>query len=678
MRILLFVSLCAALLLPSPILSATSNLSPKQIKSDSEYSWLAENRSPQSLAWVAAENQRTLDILEKDPRFKYLSDAYRADPIIRSQIKATVRGDYAFNFDRREKVWRYMKTELYLQGRSEWIPLVDLKRMRNGGKTYGSVSAKCLPPLYERCLLRLGIEGQMKGDWREFDVSSRTFVTDGFSWDADSSAELDWISPNEVLLISPAESGDAKVRSSPHHVRIWERGQAWHKNPGILKTDHEPVIHNFLADSNTLILEERLRTGASRFHTFEKDQLVLEPWPEATELLTFHQGRAILLLKEDFREFQAGSLIAYTYGSSTYKLRFELVLQPKSRQAIQKTVSGKGGLIVYLLDQIVGRILLVDRDKEGNWDVAEIPSMQRASFEFLDAKPTGADVLLHQHSFLQADRILTLNSETLESREIIRMPDAFDPNLYQVEQMFASSADGTKVPYFLIGLKNLRKDGKNPTLITAYGGFGMAYTPYYLYWEGKAWLEPGGVFVVANIRGGGEYGPYWHQAATHENRQKAFDDLAAVAEDLLQRKISNPQRLAIWGGSNGGLLTSVSVQQKPKLYQAAVSSYPVLDLINFNSWKHEFGGDEIVRKYSPFQHIDPKRDYPEMFILTSTNDSVAKPANARKMAARLKDLGKPYLFYEFPDGGHSLMAGTVDDQIKYYSLVYTFLWRKMR
>jgi prolyl oligopeptidase len=269
-----------------------------------------------------------------------------------------------------------------------------------------------------------------------------------------------------------------------------------------------------------------------------------------------------------------------------------------------------------------------------------------------------------------------------------QLPPRFDASGMKVDQFEATSKDGTKVPYFVVSKTALKLDGSNPTLLYAYGGFQVSMTPAYSAMVGKLWLERGGVYVLANIRGGGEFGPAWHQAGLKANRQRVFDDFAAVSRDLVTRKITSPRRLGIQGGSNGGLLMGVALTQTPELYNASVVQVPLLDMLRYHtllagaSWVGEYGDPDVpeeaavIARYSPYQRLAAGTKYPEPFIVTSTKDDRVHPGHARKFAARLEQLGVPFLYYENIDGGHSA-AANLQETAKRTALEYTYLTRKL-
>jgi prolyl oligopeptidase len=290
--------------------------------------------------------------------------------------------------------------------------------------------------------------------------------------------------------------------------------------------------------------------------------------------------------------------------------------------------------------------------------------------------------------FLDPNTLWLVEPEAEGAAPVKSLPSRFDASGNVVEQFEATSSDGTLVPYFVIRPKALRVDRSAPTVLYGYGGFQVSLTPSYLGAAGRLWLEKGGVYVIANIRGGGEFGPAWHRAALKSDRRLAFDDFIAVAEDLIRRGITSPRRLGIMGGSNGGLLMGVMLTQRPDLFRAVVIQVPLLDMLRYHkllagaSWIAEYGDPDLpgeaafLASISPYHNLKPGIAYPEPFFVTSTKDDRVHPGHARKMAARLQAMGLPFLYYENVGGGHSA-AANLEERARRTALEFTYLTRKL-
>ncbi len=401
-------------------------------------------------------------------------------------------------------------------------------------------------------------------------------------------------------------------------------------------------------------------------------------------------GHDVLQLRSDWtvrgETFKAGSLIAVQPIAGSQP---KVIFTPNQKQSVKKVEQTADALIINYLDTVQSEVARAF-PKANTWVFENLPFPSRGDISLSYVDPYGDVVIAMFQDFLTPNSILMARTSLAKPAERVRpeklksIPARFDSTKLKVEQLWTKSKDGTSVPYFLISPKDLRSDGTTPTLIYGYGGFERSQGPYYLGMIGKVWLEKGGAYVVANIRGGGEFGPTWHQAALKEKRQRAFDDFIAVGEDLVQRKISSPPKMAIYGGSNGGLLVGATFVQRPDLFGAVICKVPLLDMLRYNqllagaSWMAEYGdpADPIVRpallQYSPYQNVKPGVKYPEVFFITSTMDDRVHPGHARKMVARMKAQAHPILYWENTEGGHSAAANILQ-RVKSATLEYTFL-----
>jgi prolyl oligopeptidase len=389
-------------------------------------------------------------------------------------------------------------------------------------------------------------------------------------------------------------------------------------------------------------------------------------------------------------EFRTGDLIGFSWSDflATGMLpQVELVVRPTEQQAIQGVGVAKDAVLVNLSDNVVLTVLAYTKGAAG-WMAKDVPLPAKGAASVMFTDEEEATAFLGFEGFLQPDALYEYDTAGGALKQIKSLPAWFDSSGYQVDQYEALSKDGTKVPYFVVHKADIKFDGSNPTLMYGYGGFQVSYPPNYSGTVGKLWLEQGGVYVLANIRGGGEFGPAWHQAGLKTKRQVVYDDFIAVAEDLIERKITSPQRLGAMGGSNGGRLMGVMFTQRPDLFGAIVCQVPLLDMLRYHtllagaSWMDEYGDPDVpeerafLEKLSPYHNIDPEADYPEIYFETSTKDDRVHPAHARKMAKRLEELGKPFLYSENIDGGHSAAANQ-REAARRAALEYTYLARKL-
>jgi prolyl oligopeptidase len=384
--------------------------------------------------------------------------------------------------------------------------------------------------------------------------------------------------------------------------------------------------------------------------------------------------------------FKAGSLVALPPVAEAQP---KTVFAPNGKQSVSSVEQTKDALIINYLDTVQSKLARA-YTKDGAWTFEDLPFPEKGDIGLSSVDAYGDLILATFENFLVPSSILMAHAGLEHPAADVKpvtlksLPARFDSSKFKVEQLWAVSRDGTQVPYFLISDKGMKADGTTPVLIYGYGGFEISQGPYYPGVTGKVWLEKGGAYVIANIRGGGEFGPAWHQAALKENRQRAYDDFIAVGEDLVKRKISSPAKMAISGGSNGGLLVGAVFVERPDLFGAVICKVPLLDMLRYNqllagaSWMAEYGdpADPKVRpailKYSPYQNVKAGVKYPEVFFITSTMDDRVHPGHARKMVARMRAQGHPLLYFENTEGGHSAAANLLQ-RVKFSTLEYTFL-----
>ena len=388
-------------------------------------------------------------------------------------------------------------------------------------------------------------------------------------------------------------------------------------------------------------------------------------------------------------EYAQGSLIAMDLDRFMSGERdFQVIFEPTEGVALARggVASTRDYLVLNLMDNVVSRMQRFSL-MDGTWTGEDLDVEENGSIFITDTSDQSNTLFFSYEGFLRPDTLFVSKDGGKTSRSVKSLPEFFDADGMSVKQHFAVSKDGTRVPYFLILPRNFESDGNTPTLISGYGGFQISRTPFYSATVGHSWLSRGGAYVVANIRGGGEYGPAWHQAALKENRQRAYDDFIAIGEDLVRRGITTPAHMGIRGGSNGGLLTGVMLTQRPDLWNAVVVQVPLLDMKRFNkllagaSWMAEYGDPdtddwEYIKEYSPYHNLDPDAKYPKAFFTTSTRDDRVHPAHARKMVARMNEMGIDLLYFENTVGGH---AGASDNtqSASNEALIYSYLWDQL-
>jgi prolyl oligopeptidase len=417
--------------------------------------------------------------------------------------------------------------------------------------------------------------------------------------------------------------------------------------------------------------------------------------PRKSQVRDMVDGRLIVSLDEDWRPgetlFTAGSLVALDIASMAADpehLRPVAIFVPGARETLGDVSATRDRLVVTTFDNVRGRACVYRLDERGTWVSRRLDLPDNATIGIVDDNLHSDDVFLSVAGFLQPNGLFLCNARDGQPTEVKSLLPKFDASHEVVEQKEATSADGTRVPYFIVHRADMKLDGSNPTILNAYGGFQISETPFYSGSIGKLWLERGGVFVLANIRGGGEFGPAWHEAGLKTHRQRIYDDFAAVAEDLMARDITSPRRLGIEGGSNGGLLMGVEFNQHPDLWNAVDIQVPLLDMIRFekidagSSWVGEYGSVSnpeeaaFLARISPYANVRRGVSYPEPFIWTTTKDDRVGPQHGRKFAARLAEYGIPYYFYEVTEGGHASGAN-LKERAHTTALEMTYFTRKL-
>ncbi len=669
-------------------------------KADEDYLWLEDVEGQKALDWVRQQNEKTFQKLKayKD----YAAFEATARQLLEAKDKIPVgyiQGPYVYNFwqdaDHVRGILRRSSWELYRQGKPAWELVLDVDALAKAdGKSYVFGGSECLKPDYEQCMIRLSEGGSDASFYREFNSKTKTFVKDGFELPA-SKSQVEWFD-KDTLLLADALRVEALTESGyPQEIKLWKRGQKPSEAKLLFRGEKSDVSvsatvfrdgaqkHVFLSRSPSFF------TSEVRYLDSKLETKVL-PLPLDMQFHGMFQGQIIVSNRSQEGAFAPGSLLSVPLSELLQgKAPYQLVFAPNETQAIETVAEGNGVLYVSLLDQVRSRVLGFEKNPQGAWVSRPLPLDDKGTVNLVSVDEDSERLLVSYQDFLMPPSLFSLEGKEWNKALVMQLPPRFESSELEIKQEFAKSKDGTKVPYFIVHRKGLVMNGKNPTLLYGYGGFEVALKPSYSAVMGKLWLERGGVYVLANIRGGGEFGPRWHQAALLENRQKAFDDFASVAEDLIRRKLTSQRHLGIQGGSNGGLLMGASFTQRPDLFEAVICQVPLLDMLRYHkllagaSWVGEYGSPDdpkmadVIRKYSPFQNLKDQKKYPEVFFVTSTKDDRVHPGHARKMAARMEELKKPFLYFENIEGGHSASAN-LQQSAQRYALEYSYLWQKLK
>ena len=673
-----------------------------QTPADDPYQWLEAVEDKRALDWVRQQNAKAEAELASQPEFKQLEADIRA--ILDSDAKipgVTKIGAHYYNFwkDARHErgLWRRTTLEEYRKPDPQWETIIDLDALNKAeNENWVWHGAQCLRPDYTRCLIALSRGGADADVTREFDIATKQWVEGGF-FRPESKGGLGWIDANTVYVFTDFGEGSMTQSGYPRVVKEWKRGTPMSAAKVVYEGKPDDMYIAAVHD-DTPGFE---RDFVSRTLAFYNDELYLRgkdgklkkiDAPNSVnkgvvrEWITFEP-------REDWtvggRTWKAGSFLVAKFDDwMAGKRQLQALFEPDERSSLASASWTRNHLVLNVLQDVKNR-LTVFTPSDGGWTQSVFPNpVDIGSFQVSAVDPDESDaVWVTSSSYLQPTT-LAIAQIGSEPEVLKSMPVFFDARTHEAEQRFATSQDGTRVPYFIVHPKGMPLNGRNPTLLYGYGGFEISLTPAYSGSVGKGWLEKGGTYVVANIRGGGEYGPRWHQAALKQNRHKAYEDFAAVARDLIDRKVTSPQHLGIQGGSNGGLLMGNMLTQYPDLFGAVVVQVPLLDMRRYNqllagaSWMAEYGNPDkpeewaFIQRFSPYHLFDAKKDYPPALFMTSTRDDRVHPGHARKMMALMQDAGKDVRYYENIEGGHGGSANNAQ-AAKMSALAFTFLWDQL-
>ncbi|MYF69555.1 MAG: S9 family peptidase [Proteobacteria bacterium] len=667
------------------------------------YIWLEDVEGEEALDWVEAQNEVSVGYLESLPTFDELND--RNLEILNSDDRIAspgLRGDHVFNFWRdatnTRGLWRRTTLEDYVSGDPEWEVILDLDALAEAeGEDWVWKGAACLRPDYRVCALYLSRGGADAVVIREFDVEERSFVEDGFVV-SEAKSQLSWIDGDAVYIETDFGEGSLTDSGYPRTARIWRRGETISDATEIFAGEQTDVAAGVYRSWDGDVHYD-IAVRSPTFYT-SMNYLVTDAGelrhidiPEDARFRGVFKGQMLVGLKSDWtvggETYPQGSLIAADFENFLQGERdFHVLYAPTENSALPGggVMSTRDYLILTSLEDVVSRLFRYTL-ADGEWVGEEIGTEAFGSIRLVAASDTSNALFFSYENFLKPDTLYFSADGGAGTEALQSLPQFFDADGMTIEQRFATSSDGTSIPYFLVLPEGFEANGNTPTLLYGYGGFEISLTPGYSATVGHSWLARGGAYVIANIRGGGEYGPRWHQAALKENRQVAYDDFIAVAEDLIARGVTSPQYLGIRGGSNGGLLTGVMLTQRPDLWNAVVVQVPLLDMRRYNrllagaSWMAEYGDPDTgdwayISEYSPYHNVQNDADYPKVFFTTSTRDDRVHPGHARKMVALMTEMGHELLYFENTVGGH---AGASDNTqvARNEAMVYSYLWDQL-
>ena len=671
------------------------------------YLWLEEVESEKALTWAKERSDADTAVIEKVPEFAEIHTRLLEIYNSRDRIPAPgFRGAWIYNFwqdaDHVRGVWRRTFLDEFVKDQPAWEIVLNLDALAEAeGENWVWSEVNCLGPDYRHCMIGLSRGGADATVVREFDTVSKEFVDGGFTV-PEAKHQIDWMDENTLWVATDFGEGSLTTSGYPRIAKQWQRGTPLNEATTVFEASIDDVFafayssHTPEARYDLVNLTPEFFRGTSYLRL--GGRLVKIDIPEDAQMQGFFKNHMLVSLRTDWTvagaTYPQDALLAIGLDDFLKGSRdFEVLFEPSERVALDQVQSTRNHLVYTTLDNVHSRLYRLAPEENG-WtkEEIELPGIgtvrlnQRGSSDSFFSDSTD-DFFFTYTDFVTPTSLYLVGNEG-ETKRVKSSPEWFDATGMSVAQYQATSKDGTEIPYFVFMPKGFEANGANPTVVYAYGGFEVSRLPRYSGADGASWVARGGVYVLANIRGGGEFGPKWHQAAMQEKHQNNFDDLIAVAEDLIERKITSPKHLGIMGGSQGGLLVGGAFVQRPDLFNAVACAVPLLDMKRYNkllagaSWMAEYGNPDTddwdyIKLWSPYQNLEKKADYPEVFFWTNTRDDRVHPAHARKMVARMSEMGHKVYYYENTEGGHAAGAN-LNARAYTDALEYAYLWMKLR
>ncbi|PRC91145.1 prolyl oligopeptidase family serine peptidase [Solimicrobium silvestre] len=693
------------------VISVTSSASPSVAPSSNDpYLWLEDIDSVRSLKWVTQQNDITKDRLSSLPGYTDLyNDALKILTSTSRIPQVEQHGAYFYNLwqDQLHPRGLFRRTTLAELSKpdTQWELLIDIDALsKSEGKLWAFGDAIFLAPENKRCLISLSPGGGDASEIREFDVEAKQFVSDGFTLPA-AKSHVSWRDADTLYVATDFGPGSLTKSGYPRIVKVWQRGTALANAPTLYEGDENSMtasagVVKIHGEKQIDVLTENLTFWNSKVSLIVDGKLQPLALPATASIHGGYHGRLVIWLKEVWvvngRTYPAGAVVLVDPHASLEKPgAIELVVAPDAHSNVIGVVTTPNGLLVSTLDDVRGRLNRYTLGTAG-WEHVKVPFPDNGSLEVKSVDDDTGDAIVQFQTFLTPPSLYFVAADGKSINLLKQQAASFDGSNFEVTQHWTKSLDGTQIPYFVVASKNIKMDGKNPVWMFSYGGFENSLTPSYSgsYEDlhgayGKLWLERGGVFVLANIRGGGEFGPTWHTSALKENHVKAFEDFEAVAADLSRSKLSSPVHIGIEGRSNGGLLVSATMLRHPELYGAVVCGNPLIDMQRYNkllagaSWVGEYGDPDVpeqwgyISKYSPYQNLKSGMKLPHVMFYSTTRDDRVHPGHARKMAAKMEAMNYQIEYFENVEGGHH--GPVVTEQLATrIARTYSFLWQHLQ
>lgn len=699
------------------IIAVTSSLSQVQNASSTKdaafptdkHIWLEEVDGSRAMEWVKKENARTAKVLEADPRFaNFEAEALKVSEDPNRLPVPLLVGDTVYNFwrdkDNIRGVLRRTTLADYNTANPHWQTVLDVDALGAAEKMSWVVRVRdiqCLYPGDRYCMMNLSFGGEDASTAREFDLQEGEFVPSGFVSPHSKQNQV-WEDKDTLLVSRDWGAGTMTTSGYPYIVKEWKRGTPMADAKEVFRgepTDAavDSVVLDDAQGDHMVIILRQVSFFDVRFFLKTPTGLHQLAIPPKSEIVGLLDGRMLVKLREQWAptpggpKFKQGSLVALRVPDvmrDPAHLKATVVFEPTADEFLDKASTTRSHLVLTTLKHVMGQAYVYTPAANDGWMRRALDVPANSKIDISTTNPLAGSFFLQCESFLKPPSLFEGDAATAKLAERKSQPALFEASNEEVEQFYSISKDGTKVPYFVVHRKDMKLDGRNPTLLYAYGGFEISMTPTYSASLGKLWLERGGTYVLANIRGGGEFGPAWHEAGLKTDRQRIYDDFAGVAQDLFAKKITSPQHLGIRGGSNGGLLVGVEMTQHPEMWNAVVIQVPLLDMLRFEqiaagaSWVGEYGSVNnpeeraFLAKISPYNQLKKGVKYPEPLIFTTTRDDRVGPQHARKFAARMEEYGLPFLYDEIIEGGHGAGAD-LKQEARTWAETYVYLADKL-
>jgi len=681
------ISLAAGLLLVAGAGVPRAAAQDSTTEQTDKYTWLEDIRGDKPMAWVKEENARSAAVIEKQKPFAQLDeDALKVLDSPDKLPNPEFRGEVVYNTwrdkDHLRGIVRKTTLESYLSEDPKWETVIDYDALGKQDKqSWVGKGLDCVQPDEHLCMVALSVGGEDAVTLREFNLKTAKFVEGGFVTPK-GKQDVTWENDNSLLIARDWGPGTMSDSGYAITVRRWKRGEPLDMAKEIFRGETK----NILVSVGTLVDGQghRMPVINRDLSFFEHEWYVVLPsgpkklgLPLKCDLNGLLDNQLLVSLNEEWMpqgqstSIPLGSVISLDMTAAAKDpehLKPTVLFEPTSQEFAQEVTTTKNHVLLTTLEHVQGRAYVLTHGKDGRWTRTKLPVADNQSIGIATTSLLNDKFFLTETGFLTPSSVLLGDAADGSLKPGKTQKALFDASRDVVEQLEATSKDGTKVPYFVVHRKDIAMDGSTPTLMTAYGGFQVSNTPYYSAVMGKLWLERGGTFVLASIRGGGEFGPAWHDAGLKTHRQRIYDDFYAVAQDLITRKYTSTARLGIVGGSNGGLLMGVEFTQHPEMWNAVVIQVPLLDMLGFEhmsagaSWVGEYGSTKVpeerafLASISPYNQLKPDGHYPEPLIFTTTADDRVGPVHARKFAAKMEEYHLPFYYDEITEGGHGAGA----------------------